>query len=198
MRNTPPPGARIVGRFYGGQSMRWIVDIDADWLQPQGTAPKSKAHFPIRHADHEGLGALCSQAFMRLDPGRLAVEGRGYCVTCYRMLIHHNEYKENTMPSTADLLRQQMSALASEISRLESLPKEPKGDDDIVIFFEKSFRQEPRKWTYSAVKAGDGLWYTTGPRSPKGYTWQQLIEWIVGDEETQPQVWLATHWTELV
>lgn len=74
-----------------------------------------------------------------------------------------------------------------QIDRLLSLPEEPKasGDKPLVIFFEKRFDNRSKPYDYAAVKAGDGLWYTTGPLAPKGFRWDDLIEWIMdGSDDT--------------
>jgi hypothetical protein len=34
-----------------------------------------------------------------------------------------------------------------------------------------------RVYNYAAIKV-NGLWYTTGPKSPKGYDWDDLTEWM--------------------
>lgn len=34
------------------------------------------------------------------------------------------------------------------------------------------------KYDYAAIKAGNGRWYTTGPNSPKGFTWDELMGWM--------------------
>jgi hypothetical protein len=58
-----------------------------------------------------------------------------------------------------------------------AVPGEPEGP---YIVFTKVFPNGNRRYTYAAARAGGrgGLWYTTGPRSPKGYTWEKLYEWI--------------------
>lgn len=75
----------------------------------------------------------------------------------------------------------------AEIDRLLRLPAEPVVEDDApnVIFFQKRFSRGGRLYDYSAVKASDGLWYTTGPQSPKGYSWDRLVEWLYdGSDDT--------------
>lgn len=62
------------------------------------------------------------------------------------------------------------------------------GEDDFpdgaVIIFDKRFNEyqgRPIPWSkpyhYAAIKAA-GLWSTTGPKSPKSYTWTELVRWM--------------------
>lgn len=89
---------------------------------------------------------------------------------------------------------------------LDSLPKEPSFDDDrpVVIYFQKQFNVGGRVYDYAALKAPDGLWYTTGPKSPKGFTWDQLIEWLSTltyargeDRRVMPVIYVARKLREL-
>jgi hypothetical protein len=75
-----------------------------------------------------------------------------------------------------------------ELDRLESMPEEPTNDPNI-IYFEKSFYTSEKKYTYVAVKAGDGLWYSSGPKAPKGYTWEELWEFM---SKGVDEVWIVT------
>ena len=62
------------------------------------------------------------------------------------------------------------------------------GDDNYsensVIRFQKTFVKGGTKYTYAAIKAG-GLWYTTGPKSPKGYTWNEFTAWLAATEPVE-------------
>lgn len=84
------------------------------------------------------------------------------------------------------------------IERLSALPDEPTTDDPdgaLVVWFEHQFNAGSPKYTYAAVKAGDGLWYTTGPSSPKGYTWDELVDWHMKEVNENNTMWVATGWT---
>jgi hypothetical protein len=84
-------------------------------------------------------------------------------------------------------------ARMKELERLDSIPEEP-DNDPAILYFEKRFAnggtdRRVKAYTYVAVKAGDGKWYTSGPRSPKGYTWEELWEFLsTGVDE----VWLVS------
>jgi hypothetical protein len=57
-------------------------------------------------------------------------------------------------------------------------------DDGDIVYFEKCFinRGERSKYyKYCAMKSA-GQWYTCGPRSPGPYTWEQLIDFVGGQE----------------
>lgn len=83
-----------------------------------------------------------------------------------------------------------------ELERLESFPDEPT-NDPAILFFQKRFdrnytskgRSTIKKYDYVAVKAGDGLWYLSGPTQRRGYVWDELVEFMsTGVEE----VWVVT------
>jgi len=85
------------------------------------------------------------------------------------------------------------------IDFLSTLPQEPATHGDAcVIFFEKQFNRNGQWYTYAAVKA-NGLWYSTGPRAPKGFTWDQLVEWMYGGDGAirNDKIWLATEWEQV-
>lgn len=50
--------------------------------------------------------------------------------------------------------------------------------DGTVFKFSKKFVEDGIAYSYAAIKAG-GKWYTTGPKSPKGYDWDEFILWLV-------------------
>ena len=78
-----------------------------------------------------------------------------------------------------------------EIKELDDLEAKYGADDyksgDVITFgyrFVDRFaygdgstsRNYTREYKYAAIKC-NGLWYTTGPKSPKAYTWDDLIQW---------------------
>lgn len=90
--------------------------------------------------------------------------------------------------------RRTIERAEAELARLESLPREPSVEDDPtpVIYFAKSFGGS-KYYDYAAIKAGDGLWYTTGPRAPKGYNWPDLVNWMFSEGD-EPDIGIATKW----
>lgn len=83
------------------------------------------------------------------------------------------------------------------IEQIENRPAEPQGDpsDGIVVFFQRTFGGVGTIYTYGMVKAGDGKWYTTGPRSPKGFTWDEVMDWL--DDDLVGDLWIATEFGAL-
>jgi hypothetical protein len=68
-----------------------------------------------------------------------------------------------------------LAAVDNQMATLAAMPQDD-FDDGNVVCFEKSFGGS-YFYSYAAIK-WDGLWYTTGPRSPKAYTWDRLVEWM--------------------
>ena len=71
------------------------------------------------------------------------------------------------------------AALAQALAK-EARIAEAYGDDlpdGSVIAFLARFTPGGTKFKYSAIRC-EGRWYTTGPRSPKSYTWDELTEWF--------------------
>lgn len=105
------------------------------------------------------------------------------------------------LPTNADgaALRRAAESLLLRAEELDSRPTEPATDDDgsTVIWWKMAFVEGGREYTYAATRTEDGLWYTTGPRSPKGYTWNALIEWIYDiaeNTDTEPTIWVVGSW----
>jgi hypothetical protein len=111
------------------------------------------------------------------------LESRGY-------ITNHNGYRRSSINMNAIERRKRQAEAAiqraqAELDRLYRLPDEPVVEDDApnVIYFQKRFSPNSRLYDYAAIKASDGLWYTTGPQSPKGYTWDRLVEWMFDGHE---------------
>lgn len=101
-------------------------------------------------------------------------------------------------PSKRELLerrlerhRREADVLESKLADLDALPDEPEVEDGEpnVIWFTKVFKNGRKEYTYAAVKADDGLWYTSGPNVPKGFTWDRLIEWVTDGDSAE--IWHA-------
>lgn len=96
--------------------------------------------------------------------------------------------------STRQILELQRYSIARQLAQRDWY-----GPDDYpdgtIIKFRKRFGNSTW-YRYAAIKA-KGLWYTTGPRSPKGYTWDELTAWL-GDPENIRKLKVATGWRSLV
>lgn len=105
-------------------------------------------------------------------------------VTCDNCLHILNNQEQETEMNRNDIERQ-MVALRRQLTRLEEqLEKQSEFealydvvDDGTVISFEYQFTDGGAIYSYAAIYT-NGLWYTTGPRSPKGYTTNDLIRWL--------------------
>lgn len=81
-------------------------------------------------------------------------------------------------------IEREMDALRRQLARLEEkLQVQGKFEglrdleDGSVISFEYAFHAGGIFYSYAAIKV-EGQWFTTGPRSPKGYTDDRFIEWL--------------------
>lgn len=82
---------------------------------------------------------------------------------------------------TADALRRSIAAQATMLARIEAYGSDIYEDGNVLLF-DRTFN-DGKTYSYAMIKA-EGLWYTTGPRSPKGYSWDQIVAWLVdGDDE---------------
>lgn len=78
----------------------------------------------------------------------------------------------------SDILAAQLAKALEEETRIAERYGEDH-EDKTVIAFRAMFVPNGRVYDYSAIRA-EGLWYTTGPRTPKGFTWAELIAWMDG------------------
>lgn len=80
------------------------------------------------------------------------------------------------MSTRKDTLRRQLDTILEELNRLESRAEEPPTGS--VIRFNMQFGGHGTVYEYAAIRCSNGLWYTTGPSSPKGYAWESLLDWM--------------------
>lgn len=94
----------------------------------------------------------------------------------------------NPLSSTPryDLIAQK-ERIEAELARRDKLPPEPRSTARLgngvpsIIKFTKRFNSG--WYDYAAIhNKEEGLWYTTGPHSSRGYTWEELLRWIDNDE----------------
>ncbi len=68
-------------------------------------------------------------------------------------------------------------------------------EDDHVVFFRLAFAPMFNKYyTYAAIRTNE-LWYSTGPKAPKGFTTAEMIKWWT-DNDVQ-EVHVAIEWEVL-
>lgn len=80
--------------------------------------------------------------------------------------------------STQDQLDWHIRRAAELEMKLVAIAKFGKDDweDETVFRFDKQFRGSGVTYSYAMIKA-NGLWYSTGPKAPKGFTWSQMVDW---------------------
>jgi hypothetical protein len=118
--------------------------------------------------------------------------------------LHRSTRKDGTM--NAEALRRQALLLMEQADLLDARPKQPKGirsgrkkrDPRVnVIWWRMRFKGGTRYYTYAAVQTPEGTWYTSGPRSPKDYSWDDLINWIYDTSEHEPEIFTAISWESI-
>lgn len=95
----------------------------------------------------------------------------------YTVDIYGN-VKENSM-SRMETLQKQAEYIMEQITKeQEKIAKYGTDDfaDGTVISFQYQFVPKGVWYSYAALK-WNGLWNTTGPKSPKALTWSELIAW---------------------
>jgi hypothetical protein len=146
-------------------------------------------------------------------------QDRGLTVT-YPTISNWTEIKrekENNVVSKELIERQARSyqemadKQLAKLAFLESLPKEPTGiwedeSEPIIIQFNKKFGNG-QTYQYAAigirtrigqlyrgeeVMSWERTWYTTGPKTPKAYSWDDLIQWIYGAGDEDVEIWVVT------
>ena len=76
----------------------------------------------------------------------------------------------------SDLLARELNKALAEEARIE----EKYGtdhEDGTVIAFRVQFMAGGNWYEYAAIRVS-GAWFTTGPRTPKAYTWEELTGWF--------------------
>lgn len=96
----------------------------------------------------------------------------------------------------AESLRRRAERLLAQADELESLPGEPEGEI-CMVWFTKTHGNSSMRYTYAAVRANNGGWYTTGTEPRVSKTWDELLDFIGRGEPAMPQVWLCTEVEEL-
>jgi len=104
--------------------------------------------------------------------------------------------------TTSTSLQAQMEFALSTAARLAARLEATKrfGDDDweegTVIRFDKVFTYGGKTYAYAMLKAG-GLWYSTGPRAPKAFTWEEMIAWLLEGPHATTEMWVVSEYTNI-
>jgi hypothetical protein len=75
------------------------------------------------------------------------------------------------------MLMAEQARIDRELRRLDRFPWEDPFVDGDVISFNKVFPNSTTTYNYAAIRT-NGHWYTTGPRNPKHYLWDELVEFL--------------------
>ena len=87
-------------------------------------------------------------------------------------------------------LERRLAAILDQIERLNNRPEEPMksvrvGENEVLpptILFTKRFGHGAGAYSYAFVGI-NGRWYGTGPKAPKSFSWDELMDWL---ENTGP------------
>jgi uncharacterized small protein (DUF1192 family) len=95
--------------------------------------------------------------------------------------LGHRSYGTREARTREALLRRRIERMEAELAEIEERREKfgPDLDEGDVVTFTKTFSdaKNATRYSYAAIKA-NGMWYTTGPKSPKAYTWDELTEWF--------------------
>lgn len=87
-------------------------------------------------------------------------------------------YKEETTMKRSEALATALAAALAEEARIEERYGSDQ-EDGAVVTFRVQFAARGVWYEYAAIRV-KGAWFTTGPRSPKAYTWEELTGWLDG------------------
>ena len=103
----------------------------------------------------------------------------------------------NFLEQRRDTLFNKINHIEQRIEKLESFPDQEEmvertfSSEDCgctIIYFKKRFQEGGQVYSYAVIYAG-GLWYSTGPRAPKGYTWPEMVDFLSSGVS---EIWLVT------
>lgn len=105
-----------------------------------------------------------------------------------------NETK-SIMQRRLDWALAEAERVAAKLAVLEQF-----GDDEYeegcVLRFNKTFRPGGTDYAYAMIKC-NGLWYSTGPRAPKGFTWEAMINWLTEGPVATYEIWMVSEYTRV-
>jgi hypothetical protein len=107
----------------------------------------------------------------------------------------NREQIQRQIDRTSDTYTRELDRLQAQLAELDRYGDDPFEDGDVLVFH-KTFThvdawdgrtRTSKPYFYAATRAS-GLWNTTGPKSPKAYTWYDLRKWI-DDGGTVDGIW---------
>lgn len=63
-----------------------------------------------------------------------------------------------------------------------------------VVHFRIGYPDTPKTYDYAGIRTGNGQWYLTGPDSPQGYRWPQIVGWLKNKNALVHSMFVATDW----
>jgi hypothetical protein len=76
-------------------------------------------------------------------------------------------------------LEEQIGLLLGQLVGLSKYPDVDPCEDGDVIWFEKTFSGDETAYTYAAIRANNGSWFTTASRTPNVFrSWSELCQWM--------------------
>jgi len=129
---------------------------------------------------------------MRVVENPNCVRGHPNCIVHPHIATIQQENKMG-IETRARILQADIERKEAELSRLLSLPEDT-FDEGAVLCFEKQFAlPDGRKYSYMFQKAG-GAWYSSGPRRPGPYRWEELLDFL---NEGVTKVWEVQTWIDI-
>lgn len=107
----------------------------------------------------------------------------------YEMTFGGDPLPKGRQVNKRTFYEKQIERYSEQLAQLDRFGEDDFEDGD-VLRFDKKFHQRGQVYSYAAIKA-NGLWYTTGPNSPKAYTWDELVQFL------PDEVWYVTEYEKL-
>jgi hypothetical protein len=191
LRNVRGFGAHIETQPWVGL---YVIEADtmtqaSAWLRARGENTKNYLnpwHEYNINAEQETFIMVSMKQFDPCCNGCGAYPCQRETAVCNRPTALPTGVGLDTLANLQSSLLMQAAQVQARIDRIASFPDEPVMPDDRpnIVYFQKRFSVGGKKYDYAAIQAGDGKWYTTGPKTPKGFAWADLIQWINEDVDT--------------
>lgn len=182
------------------ESMASYYYEELDWEKygPDGTAkPEPTPHAQERMNHPQSFLDAGPQEFNRYGDGQMSAptanntDRREYARAVAERVVQHSMIQGDKVidKETAASLERQAARLLARADEMRAKYARF-GEDDYpvgaVITFDKTFNhyngrplnRVSKPYFYAAIKDPTGRWSTTGPRAPKSYTWDELIQWM--------------------
>lgn len=117
-------------------------------------------------------------------------------------------YNPATTVSRIDVLRRQIehNLKRAEEAQNQIDQVERFGEDDwemgTVLRFDKQFVSGGTVYSYVMIKCPSRLrqgggWYSSGPRAPKDFSWEDMIAWIQEGPNSNVELWVVSEYSPI-